>query len=69
MSKPIMNAIEIIEEISRLPVEEKGKVIEFIRQLPNEETIAAINEPSKGLPRYRTMEEVKGAIKDLVNDA
>ena len=40
-----MNAIEIINEISKLPEEEKGKVIEFIRHLPNAETIAAINEP------------------------
>ena len=40
-----MKATEIIEEISKLPEEEKGKVIEFLRHLPNSETIKAINEP------------------------
>ena len=40
-----MNAAEIIEEIAQLPESEKGKVVEFVRHLPNAETIAAINEP------------------------
>ena len=40
-----MNAAEIIEEITQLPESEKGKVVEFVRHLPNAETIAAINEP------------------------
>ena len=40
-----MNAAEIIEEIAQLPESEKEKVVEFVRHLPNAETIAAINEP------------------------
>ncbi len=48
-SKPLIlqntNAAEIIKEIAQLPESEKGKVVEFIRHLPNAETIAAINEP------------------------
>jgi len=64
-----MNAVEVIEEIRRLPEEEREKVVEFVRHLPNAETIEAINEPLEGLPRYKSMSEVRKAIKDLVNDA
>ena len=64
-----MNATEIIEEITRLPESEKGKVIEFVRHLPNPQTIEAINEPTDNLPRYYNMGEVRDAIKDLVRDA
>jgi len=64
-----MNAVEVIEEIKRLPEEEREKVVEFVRHLPNAETIEAINEPLEGLPRYKSMSEVRKAIKDLVNDA
>ncbi len=39
-----MNAAEIIEEIQRLPESEKGKVVDFMRHLPNEETLAAMEE-------------------------
>lgn len=39
-----MNAAEIIREIERLPEEEKGKVVDFMRHLPNEETLAAMEE-------------------------
>ena len=53
-----MNAAEIIEEIVQLPESEKGKVVEFVRHLPNAETIAAINEPIEGLPRFNTVEEL-----------
>jgi hypothetical protein len=34
-----MNAAEIIDEIQRLPGNEQGKVVEFVRHLPNAETI------------------------------
>lgn len=64
-----MNAAEIIEEISRLPEEERGKIVEFLRHLPNAETIEAIEEPAEGLPRYKSMSEVRDAIKGLVDDA
>ena len=40
----IMNAAELIQEIERLPEEEKGKVVDFMRHLPNEETLAAMEE-------------------------
>ena len=42
-----MNATEIIKEISRLPEEERGKVIDFVYHLPNAETLAAIKEAEK----------------------
>ncbi len=64
-----MNAAEIIEKISRLPESEKGKVIEFVRQLPNAETLEAIHEPAENLPRYSNMNEVRRVIEDLVRDA
>lgn len=35
----LMNAAEIIEEIARLPENEKGKVVESVRHLPNAETL------------------------------
>lgn len=40
----LMNAAEIIEEIQRLPPEEMGKVVEFMRHVPNAETLEAMNE-------------------------
>ena len=64
-----MNAAEIIEQIARLPDDEKGKVVDFVRHLPNAETLEAINEPSEGLPHYTSMEEVSSVLKDLVNNA
>ena len=39
-----MNAAQIIEEIQRLPEDEKGKVVEFLRHQPNAETLAAMEE-------------------------
>jgi hypothetical protein len=64
-----MNAAEIIDEIERLPAGEKGKVVEFVRQLPNAETVEAIEESTDDLSRYKTMKEVRSAIKDLIEDA
>ena len=64
-----MNAAEVIDQYKRLPLEEQGKVLEFIRHQPNAETIEAINEPIEGLQRYRNMDEVKSAIKDIVHNA
>ena len=40
----LMNAMQVIEEIKRLPEEEREKVVEFVRHLPNAETIAAMEE-------------------------
>ena len=53
-----MNAAEIILEISRLPEDKKGKVVEFVRQLPNAETLAAMVEPSENLPRFDSVEDL-----------
>lgn len=53
-----MNAAEIIQEFNRLPEEEKGKVVEFLRHLPNAETQAAMDEPSEGLPRFDSVEDL-----------
>lgn len=39
-----MNAKQVIAEISRMPSEEKSKVVDFVRHLPNEETLAAMEE-------------------------
>tara|TARA_B100001093_G_scaffold383239_1_gene368870 strand:+ start:3188 stop:3391 length:204 start_codon:yes stop_codon:yes gene_type:complete len=41
----IMNAAQILEEIQRLPKDERNKVVDFVRNIPNAETIEAINEP------------------------
>ena len=51
-----MVATEVIDQFKRLPLEEKGKVLVFIRHQPNSETIEAINEPIDGLPRCRTVD-------------
>ena len=64
-----MNAAEIIEQIKQLPPEERGKVVAFTRHLPNEATLEAMAEPIDDLPRYTNMDEVRSAIKDLVNHA
>ena len=53
-----MNAAEIIEVIKRLPEDERGKVVEFMRHIPNAETIEAINEPTEDLLRFDTVEEL-----------
>lgn len=57
-----MNAAQIIEEIQRLPEEEKGKVVEFLRHQPNAETIAAINEPLEDGRSFQSAEELFAAI-------
>jgi len=64
-----MNAATIIEEIKSLPEDERGKVIDFVRHIPNHETLDAMNEPTEGLPRYKNMNDVRAALKQLVHDA
>lgn len=39
-----MNAAQIIEEIQRLPEDERGKVLDFARHQPNAETLEAMEE-------------------------
>lgn len=58
-----MNAAEIIEQINRLPEDEKEKIISFVRHLPNDETIEAIQEPVEGLPRFNSVEELFEELK------
>lgn len=62
LTKVIMNAEQIIAQITQLPSEEKSKVVDFVRHLPNEETIEAMNEPTEGLPRF---DSVEALLKDL----
>ena len=57
-----MNAAEIIEEIAQLPESEKGKVVEFVRHLPNAETIAAINEPLEEGRSFKNAAELFAAL-------
>lgn len=64
-----MNAAEIIEEIARLPEHEMGKIVDFVRHLPNAETVEAINESTDNLPRYTNMDNASQALKALVRDA
>ena len=58
-----MNAVEVIEEIKRLPEKEREKVVEFVRHLPNAETIEAINEPIESLPRFDSVEDLLKELK------
>ena len=57
-----MNATQIIEEIQRLPEDEQGKVVEFVRHLPNAETIAAMNEPLEEGRSFKSAAELFAAI-------
>jgi hypothetical protein len=58
----IMNAAEIIEEIQRLSGSEQGKVVEFVRHLPNAETVAAIHEPLEEGRLFKSAAELFAAI-------
>jgi len=60
----IMNAAEIINEIQRLPGNEQGKVVEFVRHLPNAETITAIHEPLEEGRSFKSAQELFAAIED-----
>jgi len=53
-----MNAAEIIEQIKQLPPEERGKVVDFTRHLPNEETLKAMAEPLESLERFESVEDL-----------
>jgi hypothetical protein len=60
----IMNAAQIIEEIQRLPEDERGKVLDFARHQPNAETIAAIHEPLEEGRSYKSAAELFAAIDE-----
>jgi len=59
-----MNAAQIIEEIQRLPEDERGKVLDFARHQPNAETLEAMREPTDDLPRFETVEDL---FKELLD--
>ena len=57
-----MNAAEIIQQIQRLPEDEKGKVVDFMRHLPNAETLEAMREPV-GEERFNSAAELFASIE------
>jgi len=57
-----MNAAEIIEEIKRLPDEERGKVVEFMRDIPNAETLEAMREPIDTSRSFKNSAELFAAL-------
>ena len=64
-----MNAVQIIEEFEKLPLEEQRKVVDFIRHIPNEETIAAMNEDLEGRPRFKSSKELFEHLDKAASDA
>lgn len=58
-----MNAAEILEEISRLPADEKGKVVEFLSHQPNAETLAAMREPVEEGRSFKSAAELFASIE------
>jgi len=52
----IIDAAKIIDEIKLLPADEQVKVIEYIRTIPNEETMQALDEPSDTLQRFNSVD-------------
>ncbi|MBL6920284.1 MAG: hypothetical protein ISR41_07280 [Puniceicoccaceae bacterium] len=59
-----MNAAQIIEEIQRLPEDERGKVLDFARHQPNAETLGAMREPADDLPLFETVEDLFKELQD-----
>ena len=57
-----MNAVEIIQEIQRLPEKEKGKVFDFMRHLPNAETLKAMREPVEEGRSFKSAAELFASI-------
>ena len=58
-----MNAAEILEEIARLPEDEKGKVVEFLRHQPNAETLEAMREPVETGRSFKNAAELFASIE------
>jgi hypothetical protein len=58
-----MNAAEILEEIARLPEDEKGKAVEFLRHQPNAETLEAMREPVEGGRSFKSAAELFASIE------
>ena len=51
-----------MEEIAQLPESEKGKIAEFVRHLPNAETLEAIKEPLDENRSFKSAAELFAAI-------
>ena len=58
-----MNAAEILEEISRLPADEKEKVVEFLSHQPDAETLAAMREPVEEGRLFKSAAELFASIE------
>jgi len=58
-----VKALEVIEEIKSLPSAEKNKVIEFVRSITGTNTIEAIEEPLKDLPRFDSVDQLFEELK------
>ena len=57
-----MNAVRIIEEFRKLSPDEQIKVVDFMRHIPNEETIAAIYEPVDESRSFKNADELFAAL-------
>ena len=64
-----MNAVQIIEEIQKLPDEEREKVVDFVLHVPNKETLEAINENLDGRPRFKSAKELFKHLDQAASDA
>ena len=58
-----MNAAEILKEIARLPEDEKGKVVEFLRHQPNAETLEAMREPVEEGRSFKSAADLFASIE------
>ncbi|MGJ8640141.1 MAG: hypothetical protein ACSHYA_12195 [Opitutaceae bacterium] len=58
-----MTAAEIIQEIARLPEDEKGKVVEFLRHQPNAETLEAMREPVEAGRSFKSAADLFASIE------
>lgn len=58
-----MKALEVIEEIKNLPSAQKDRAIEFVRSIPNADTVEAIEEPLKDLPRFDSVDQLFEELK------
>ena len=58
-----MKALEIIEEIKSLPSAQKDRAIEFVHSITGTDTIEAIEEPLKDLPRFDSVDQLFEELK------
>jgi len=58
-----MNAAQIIEEIQRLPEDERDKVLDFARHHPNAETLEAMRDPVEEGRSFKSAAELFASIE------